>query len=137
MQTKLTQFIAEERSSELWQGKVNLNQELKLALISEQANNELKELIESIISNSLVSPDTGDIVWEIGEKQTRENNEHQNTIFSQIEPESDDWQILLAGLAQLYILGVTIDWEPWAKNIAGRKISLPTYPFQRQTYWLD
>lgn len=137
LQTKLTQFIAEERSSELWQGKVNLNQELKLALISEQANNELKELIESIISNSLVSPDTGNIVWEIGEKQTRENNEHQNTIFSQIEPESDDWQILLAGLAQLYILGVTIDWEPWAKNIAGRKISLPTYPFQRQTYWLD
>ena len=137
LQTKLTQFIAEETSSELWQGKVNLNQELKLALISEQAGSELKELIESIFSNSLVSPDTGDIFWEIGEKQTRENNEQQNIIFSQIEPELDNWQIILSGLAQLYILGVAIDWESWAKHIVGRKISLPTYPFQRQTYWLD
>ncbi len=137
LQTKLTQFIAEETSSELWQGKVNPNQELQLALISEQTGNELKELIESIISTSLVSPDTGNIFWEIGNKQTRENNEQENIIFSQIDPELDDWQIFLTGLAQLYILGVTIDWEAWAKNIAGRKISLPTYPFQRQTYWLD
>ena len=137
MQTKLTQLIAEETSSELWQGKVNLNQELKLALISEPASNELKKLIESILSNSLVSADTGDIFWEIGNKQTRANKEQQNIIFSQIEPELDDWQIFLTGLAQLYILGVTIDWEPWAKNIVGRKITLPTYPFQRQTYWLD
>jgi acyl transferase domain-containing protein len=49
----------------------------------------------------------------------------------------NDWQQLMTGLAELYIAGIDIDWLAFSKNYAYRKISLPTYPFQRQKYWLD
>jgi 3-oxoacyl-[acyl-carrier-protein] synthase II len=51
--------------------------------------------------------------------------------------QADDWQQLMTGLAELYIAGIDIDWLAFSQNYAYRKISLPTYPFQRQKYWLD
>jgi acyl transferase domain-containing protein len=43
---------------------------------------------------------------------------------------------LLATLARLYCAGVPVDWRPLAAG-SGRRIPLPTYPFQRKTYWID
>ncbi|MEZ0094197.1 type I polyketide synthase [Streptacidiphilus sp. EB129] len=41
----------------------------------------------------------------------------------------------LDAVAQLYVAGVPVDW---ARVIgAGRRVDLPTYPFQRDRYWLD
>ena len=34
-------------------------------------------------------------------------------------------------------MGHTIDWAGFAGDFAGRKISVPTYPFQRERYWLE
>lgn len=44
----------------------------------------------------------------------------------------------LAKLAESYLAGDDIDWQTAAKNlgIRGRKVPLPTYPFQRQRYWV-
>jgi acyl transferase domain-containing protein len=47
-----------------------------------------------------------------------------------------DYQVLFNSLAGLYTIGQTIDWAGFAKGFAGRKTALPTYPFQRQRYWL-
>ena len=48
-----------------------------------------------------------------------------------------DWQQLLNSLGALYGQGVTIDWAAVDQGQPRRKIDLPTYPFQRQRYWLD
>ena len=48
-----------------------------------------------------------------------------------------DWQQLLTSLGELYGQGVTIDWAAVDQGQPRRKIELPTYPFQRQRYWLD
>ena len=133
LQTKLTQFISGETPSQLWQGKANSNRELKLALIGE--NKELEELIKSIVDSSFVTSDLADICWKIGEHKI--NNSQLNIIYSPVKPEADNWQTLLAGVAQLYVLGGSIDWEVLGKNSGGKKITLPTYPFQRKVYWLD
>jgi NAD(P)-dependent dehydrogenase (short-subunit alcohol dehydrogenase family) len=40
-------------------------------------------------------------------------------------------------LAQLWLAGVEIDWDGVAVGAPGRRVALPSYPFERQRYWLD
>lgn len=51
----------------------------------------------------------------------------------------DDWEQALTALGQLYTAGVDVDWEglEYSYNRGGQKVSLPTYPFQRQKYWAE
>ncbi len=138
LQAKLVQYTTQETTSELWQSKANLNQKPKLALIvSAQVSSELKKLAESLIENPFVSSDTANVYWQIDNLQTIPNNNQKIIILSQIKPDLNNWQIIISGLAQLYVLGVNINWKALSKNCSGKKISLPTYPFQRQSYWLD
>jgi acyl transferase domain-containing protein len=140
LQTKLAQYLAREITSDLWQGKTNSNRDTKLTLIIKPENKELKELIETTIDNSIVAFNFADIYWEITEQQTlnSERNINQaNIIYSPIKLNLNNWQILIKGLAQVYILGVNINWQALGKNSGGKKITLPTYPFQRSLYWLE
>jgi len=47
-----------------------------------------------------------------------------------------DWRALLNGLQTLYLRGVPIDWEGFDRDYYRRRVTLPTYPFQRERYWL-
>src|SRR5487761_1128681 len=40
-------------------------------------------------------------------------------------------------LAELYMRGGAIDWQGVYRGQHRRRVSLPTYPFQRERYWLD
>jgi acyl transferase domain-containing protein len=40
-------------------------------------------------------------------------------------------------LAALYARGVDVDWEAYASGRGGRKVALPTYPFERRRHWID
>ncbi|MEV4467801.1 beta-ketoacyl synthase N-terminal-like domain-containing protein, partial [Micromonospora echinofusca] len=44
-------------------------------------------------------------------------------------------QGLLAGLAELHVHGVAVDWQPWFADTGARRVDLPTYAFQHQRYW--
>ena len=43
---------------------------------------------------------------------------------------------LLAGLGKLWLAGVEMDWATLQEG-ARRRVPLPTYPFERQRYWVD
>ncbi len=47
-----------------------------------------------------------------------------------------DWQSLLQSLATLYIHGLPLDLTTAGGDYPRRRVPLPTYPFQRQRYWL-
>ncbi|RKZ63938.1 MAG: short-chain dehydrogenase [Candidatus Parabeggiatoa sp. nov. 2] len=49
----------------------------------------------------------------------------------------DDWQQLLQSLGELYVRGATVDWPNFDHDYQRRRVVLPTYPFQRQRYWLE
>ncbi len=49
----------------------------------------------------------------------------------------DDWAEMLASLSQLYAHGVDVDWAGFDRDYPRRKVSLPTYPFQRERYFVD
>jgi malonyl CoA-acyl carrier protein transacylase len=49
----------------------------------------------------------------------------------------DDWQALLESLSQLYLLGADLDWSGFDRDYSQSRLSLPTYPFERQRYWIE
>jgi natural product biosynthesis luciferase-like monooxygenase protein/amino acid adenylation domain-containing protein len=48
----------------------------------------------------------------------------------------NDWATLLDSLSQLYVRGARVDWEGFDCDYSRRRVSLPTYPFERTSYWL-
>ncbi len=47
------------------------------------------------------------------------------------------WQQMLDTVAALFVRGVDLDWERFESAHGKRRVSLPSYPFQRQRYWID
>jgi acyl transferase domain-containing protein/acyl-CoA synthetase (AMP-forming)/AMP-acid ligase II/acyl carrier protein len=48
-----------------------------------------------------------------------------------------DWQSLLESLAALHCAGVPVDWPSFDAPWPRRRVALPTYPFQRERFWLE
>ncbi|NJK65060.1 MAG: acyltransferase domain-containing protein [Synechococcaceae cyanobacterium SM2_3_1] len=49
-----------------------------------------------------------------------------------------DWAQILQSLARLYVRGIPVDWAAFDRDYSRHKISdLPTYPFQRERFWVD
>jgi acyl transferase domain-containing protein/acyl carrier protein len=49
----------------------------------------------------------------------------------------DDEVLALDALGTLWSGGVEVAWESVGHGRPGRRVSLPTYPFERQRFWLD
>ncbi|MDE5118540.1 MAG: hypothetical protein O4860_15505, partial [Trichodesmium sp. St2_bin2_1] len=54
-----------------------------------------------------------------------------------LRPGVDEWQQMLSSLGQLYVKGVKIDWSGFDSDYSRQKVALPTYPFQRERYWVE
>ena len=50
---------------------------------------------------------------------------------------TSDWNQLFKTLGTLYVLGAPVDWRSLYQNDALDYVSLPNYPFQRNTYWFQ
>jgi acyl transferase domain-containing protein/acyl-CoA synthetase (AMP-forming)/AMP-acid ligase II/NADPH:quinone reductase-like Zn-dependent oxidoreductase/acyl carrier protein len=50
---------------------------------------------------------------------------------------ADDWTPLLKSLSQLFLRGVPADWRGFDGDYPRRRVSLPTYPFERQRCWVE
>jgi acyl transferase domain-containing protein/surfactin synthase thioesterase subunit/acyl carrier protein len=44
---------------------------------------------------------------------------------------------MLESLGELYRRGATVDWDGFNASQQGRRISLPTYAFERRRFWID
>ncbi|HXF27576.1 MAG TPA: SDR family NAD(P)-dependent oxidoreductase, partial [Bryobacteraceae bacterium] len=65
---------------------------------------------------------------------------HDNGIFSSIRDSrenTDDVGILLTTVARLWTSGVNIKWTGFHANERRYRVPLPTYPFERQRFWID
>ncbi|NJR69835.1 MAG: SDR family NAD(P)-dependent oxidoreductase [Synechococcales cyanobacterium CRU_2_2] len=91
-----------------------------------------------------------DVLIEIGPKTTLlgmglaclPESESGRIWLPSLRPPSDsqmqnDWKPLLDSLSVLYTEGVEIDWAGFEQPYSRHVISLPTYPFQHQRYWID
>ncbi|MFF5175152.1 type I polyketide synthase [Micromonospora sp. NPDC000089] len=49
----------------------------------------------------------------------------------------DETAALLAGLADLHVHGIRVDWAPWFAGTDAGRVDLPTYAFQHERFWPD
>ena len=47
-----------------------------------------------------------------------------------------DTEVMLTALGQLWAKGAACDWKGFHKTERRARVSLPTYPFERQSYWI-
>ena len=47
-----------------------------------------------------------------------------------------DVRFLMNSLCQLWLAGTKVDWTGFHKNERRQRLALPTYPFERQCYWV-
>ena len=64
--------------------------------------------------------DAGDAVW-----------------VQSLTNDGNDWAQALQALGTLYAHGAAVRWDAFDRDYARRKVSLPTYPFQRQRFWSE
>ena len=62
--------------------------------------------------------------------------EQGTRFFWSLRRERSDWQEMLRNLADLYAIGAPIDWEAVEKPYGGRRVTLPTYPFEHRRFWV-
>jgi epothilone polyketide synthase D len=80
---------------------------------------------------------------EIGPKPTlsalgrRCAGDSGTTWLPSIVPGRGDWTTVLDTLSALYVEGQPIDWQAFDRPYGRKRVPLPTYPFQRQRYWID
>ena len=74
---------------------------------------------------------TGTLAGLAGECIAAEKNA---LLLASLRKGRDSLEQALTSLSQLYIGGIDIDWDRFYVP-GGKKVWLPTYPFQRQRYW--
>ncbi|EMS73637.1 type I polyketide synthase [Ruminiclostridium cellobioparum] len=91
--------------------------------------------------------ESGSIFLEIGPGQTlstfvrqNESEDSEATILNSLRHPKDqrsDMSFLMTALGKLWLCGAGIDWNKYYENKRQKRVSLPTYPFERQRYWVE
>jgi thioesterase domain-containing protein/acyl carrier protein len=50
---------------------------------------------------------------------------------------ASDVAFILTSMGKLWLAGVKIDWKGFYENERRRRVTLPSYPFERKRYWID
>jgi amino acid adenylation domain-containing protein len=83
------------------------------------------------------------VMLEVGPGQAlapfaRQHPGRGNTpVISTLPTSSDDLADLMTAAGELWKNGVTPDWSAIFKDQDRARLRLPTYPFERQSYWID
>jgi acyl transferase domain-containing protein/thioesterase domain-containing protein/acyl carrier protein len=99
------------------------------------------------LSNLLTSSESSKERWmiEIGpgrilESLARQQAGKKARVFSSLprpDEKVSDTTFLFGTLGKLWTIGQAIDWSRLERDRSVRRVSLPTYPFERQRYWVE
>ncbi|GHO54366.1 type I polyketide synthase [Ktedonobacter robiniae] len=63
--------------------------------------------------------------------------ETEATWLTSLRKGQDDWRMLAQSVAALYTQGAAIDWSGFEGDYTRQRVPLPTYPFERERFWLE
>lgn len=66
-----------------------------------------------------------------------ESQPHTITSLPHASEARDDQQAVVGALGDLWLGGVSVDWQKFHAGERLRRVPLPGYPFQRQRYWIE
>ena len=72
------------------------------------------------------------ILCGLAKQQTQAGCVH----LASLRANGNDWQSLMQCIGELYVQGIPIDWRSVAQSNQYPMVALPTYPFQRKSYWM-
>jgi acyl transferase domain-containing protein/surfactin synthase thioesterase subunit len=75
----------------------------------------------------------GSTLLELGRQSA---NEDGKTWLGSISKRGELNEILMS-LGQLYCRGYDVDWDGFNRPHGGRRVSLPTYPFEHRRFWIE
>ena len=90
-------------------------------------------LIDGHGANAIVEIGPGPTLIRLGAQCRRDADV---SWLPSLSPGEDDDRVLFETVAALYTRGVTPDWRAFHAGHARRWVALPTYPFQRKSYWI-
>ncbi|WP_455754613.1 SDR family NAD(P)-dependent oxidoreductase [Streptomyces roseolus] len=61
----------------------------------------------------------------------------EGTVVAGLRRDRSEPETLVAALGQLHAAGVTVDWDAYFAPALPSRVTLPTYAFQTQRYWLE
>jgi phthiocerol/phenolphthiocerol synthesis type-I polyketide synthase E len=61
----------------------------------------------------------------------------QPLVLGSLHPREPEQHSLLQSLGRLWLEGATVNWHSYYDNEKRRRVSLPTYPFEQERYWID
>jgi acyl transferase domain-containing protein len=82
------------------------------------------------------------IFVEIGPSTTlsslaRQSLPAEATCISTLKRGHGDWEHLLETLSELYVRGVSVDWQGFDAPYGRTRVDAPFYPFQRKRFWIE
>jgi acyl transferase domain-containing protein len=91
--------------------------------------------------------DQSRVLLEVGPGQTLQglvkqhiDGDAQRTVVSSLrcpQDQSSDSEFVLRSLGQLWLANVQIDWSRYYVSEQRQRVALPTYPFERQRFWVE
>ncbi|MFN6562985.1 MAG: SDR family oxidoreductase [Nostoc sp. ChiSLP01] len=94
------------------------------------------------ISELLKQPEQ--VLLEVGPGRTLSSlaKQHQTDVITLTsiqhpQEQQSDIGFLLNTLGRLWLVGIQIDWSGFYPNEKRHRLPLPTYPFERQRYWIE
>jgi 3-oxoacyl-(acyl-carrier-protein) synthase/thioesterase domain-containing protein len=54
-----------------------------------------------------------------------------------LSDDGSDWLVSLDAIATLYTAGASLKWDALYAHRSPRRVAVPTYPFQRERYWIE
>ena len=89
--------------------------------------------------------DANHLLLEVGPGNTlsglvRQQALGQHQIVSSLrhpQERTSDVTTVLSALGRLWVNGATVDWKAYFAGERRRRVGLPTYPFERQRFWVD
>lgn len=116
-----------------------------LTLVTESG--QLDQVIDSSDGIQQLLADPSSILLEIGVGNTLSSllrshldRKNEHTILASLPNQEDhqsDAGFVINTLGQLWLSGATINWENFYEDEERYRVALPTYPFERQRFWIE
>jgi len=106
----------------------------------------IRQTVRFAIGLQLVLQDSSSILLEIGPGRTLSTFAKRHpkylgqlivTSLRHFKDEQSDTAFLLNTLGQLWMAGMTVNWSRFYTDEQHYRLPLPTYPFERQRYWIE